>query len=105
MKALVPVNILSLVNINLGAVNRRSNLMLMEADMATPKEITDQLLELHSPQTIIAAAIIAGSMVAHQISGTPATPEQAAYIQKIVIDTMYMVLDDFGIILSDTMKA
>ena len=73
--------------------------------MATNKETLLAVCELYPKETIVSAAIIAGSMVAHQISGTPATPEQAAYIQKIVIDTMYMVLDDFGTILSDTMKA
>ena len=79
--------------------------MTQEAALPVNKDILLSVCELHSKETLVSDEIISGSMVAHQYSGRPANPEEAAAIQKIVIDTMYMVLDDFGILLSNTMKA
>lgn len=103
MKALVPVNILSLVNINLGAVNRRPNLMLMEAGMRNI-DVMQIICEQHSKETILGVAIQALACQIFQ-TNTPNTEHMvvALYHMEKLFD--HLGVDTANSIAKHTTKA
>ena len=85
MKAPVPVNILSLVNINLGAVNRRPNLMLMEAGMRN-SQVAKIICEQHSSEVIFAIAIQVISFVLGQGKANIIHMDEAMRLMQYFLD-------------------
>jgi len=92
-----------LVNINLGAVNRRPNLMLMEAGMRNG-EVAAAICEQHDKEVIFAAAVQAISFVAAGGKRPlQAHMDYAMHLMQLVLDANG--LEIANIIANDKTKA
>ena len=67
-------------------------------------EIVKHLCEMHSKETLLSAAIIAGSMEVYNATGLPFNPKIAAQIQSKIFKRIEAVLDSHGLALADIHK-
>ena len=67
-------------------------------------EIVKHLCEMHSKETLLSAAIIAGSMEVHNATGLPSHPQIAVEIQNRIFKRIEAVLDLHGLVLADIHK-
>jgi hypothetical protein len=75
----------------------------MEAQMKNI-EVIKHLCEMYSKETLLSAAIIAGSMEVHLATGLPSNPKIAAQIQSRIFKRIEVVLDSHGLALADIHK-
>ena len=67
-------------------------------------EVVKHLCEMNSKETLLSAAIIAGSMEVYNATGLPFNPKIAAQIQSKIFKRIEAVLDSHGLALADIHK-
>ena len=67
-------------------------------------EVVKHLCEMYSKETLLSAAIIAGTMEVHIATGLPFNPKIVAQIQSRIFKRIEAVLDSHGLVLADIHK-